>query len=82
MARHTWLALVDHLRDFADRQLNAFEQRQDAQPGRIGKRPENVENRGHGSHIKNSLYPRQSAPSALLDYADRAKQLYRDRIHV
>ena len=42
VARHARLALPEHLRQFADRQLHHPQQRQDAQPGRIGKRLETI----------------------------------------
>ncbi len=40
VARHAWLALAEHLGKLADRQLHQPQQRDDAQPGRIGKRLE------------------------------------------
>ena len=43
MARHARLALPEHLRELADRQLHRAQQREDAQPRRVGKRTEDVE---------------------------------------
>ena len=42
VARHARLALAEHLRELADRQFHRPQQRDDAQPRRIGKRLEQV----------------------------------------
>ena len=42
MARNARLALAEHLRQFADRQLHQPQQREDAQPRRVGKRLESI----------------------------------------
>jgi hypothetical protein len=42
VARHAGLALAKYLGEFADRKLHRAQQRNDAQPGRIGKRLEAV----------------------------------------
>ena len=54
VARHPRLALAEHLGELADRQLHRPQQREDAQPRRIGKRLEQVgerEARRHGIRI-------------------------------
>ena len=50
VARHARLALPEHLRQLADRQLHQPQQRDDAQPGRVGKRLEAVGKRKSGGH--------------------------------
>ena len=42
MARNARLALPEHLRQLTHRQLHQPQQRDDAQPGRVGKRLETV----------------------------------------
>ena len=42
VARNARLALAEHLRELADRQLHSPQQREDAQPGRVGERLEQV----------------------------------------
>ena len=42
MARNPGLALPEHLRQLAHRQLHQPQQRDDAQPGRVGKRLETI----------------------------------------
>ena len=42
MARDARLALAEHLRQLADRQLHQPQQREDAQPRRIGQRLESI----------------------------------------
>ena len=49
MARHPRLALAQHMDVVADRQVLARRQRQDAQPGVLGRRPEKGEKMIHGS---------------------------------
>ena len=60
MARHSRLALAEHQRQFADRQLHPPQQREDAQPGGVGKRLEAVGEReastSRDKDIKISLY--------------------------
>ena len=60
MARHARLALPEDLRQFADRQLHHPQQREDAQPRRVGQRLEAVGKRkGCESRVKDikiSLY--------------------------
>ena len=54
MARYARLALAEQLRQFADRQLHRPQQRQDAQPRRVGQRLEKrgkLEVPGHGLRI-------------------------------
>jgi hypothetical protein len=48
VARDAGLALAQHLREFAHRKLHRAQQREDAQPGRIGKRAEDGEFLSHG----------------------------------
>ncbi len=48
--RNPRLALSQHLRQFADRQLHQAQQREDAQPGGIGQGLESVGERELGSH--------------------------------
>src|SRR3546814_9890620 len=43
MARHARLTLVEHDRQFADRQFHLAQERDDSQPGRIGNSAENNE---------------------------------------
>ena len=50
MARDSRLALPEHLRQLADRQLHQPQQREDAQPRRVGKRLETVGERESGGH--------------------------------
>ena len=48
MARHAGLALAEHLRKFADRQLHDPQQREDPQPRRVGERLETIGERKSG----------------------------------
>ena len=50
VARHARLALPEHLRQLADRQLHQPQQRDDAQPRRVGKRLESIGKRECRSH--------------------------------
>ena len=50
MARHPRLALAQHLRQLADRQLHQPQQREDAQPRRIGERLESDRRAGVPGH--------------------------------
>ena len=50
MARNARLALAEHLRQLADRQLHQPQQRDDAQPRRIGKRLESIGERKRRCH--------------------------------
>ena len=56
MARDPGLALSQHLRKFAHRQLHRAEQTHDAQPGLVGQRAKEGIDPHYGSHIKKSLY--------------------------
>ena len=54
VSRYAWLALAQHLRQFADRQLHRPQQCQYAQPRRVGQRLEKrgkLEVPGHGLRI-------------------------------
>ncbi len=55
VARHARLALVEHLRQFAHRQLHQLQQQHDAQPAIVGQCPEEGSMSMEG-HIKKSLY--------------------------
>ena len=50
MARHARLALAEHLRKLADRQLHQPQQGEDPQPRRVGERLESIGERKRGSH--------------------------------
>src|SRR3546814_4733423 len=52
MARHARLTLVEHDRQFADRQFHLAQERDDSQPGRIGKSAKNIEQLSHDMGYK------------------------------
>lgn len=57
MARNARLALLQNLCEFADRKVDCAQQDEDAQPRRIGKGAQKIEQASHDeTDIKISLY--------------------------
>ena len=56
MAADARLALAEHLRELADRQFHRAQQREDSQPGRVGKGTEDVEGDRHCAYRYKDIF--------------------------